>query len=194
MGKGRPTLIVGIGGSAGALSAYKALLSALPPHTGMAFVIISHLNPDASSQLVQILSRHTIMHVKMASDAMPIQADHVYVIPPNADLLMKNYTFRVVSPRTTRNKQIDLFFTSLAEAMGAHAVGIIVSGYDGDGTDGCKHIKARGGATFAQDPSAEVYDMPLHAEKSGCIDFVLPIDKISAKLQKMAVAMKRKVQ
>ena len=194
MGKVRPTLIVGIGGSAGALSAYKALLSALPPHTGMAFVIISHLNPDASSQLAQILSRHTTMHVKVASDAMPIQADYVYVIPPNSDLLIKNYIFKVVSPRTIRNKQIDLFFTSLAEAMGAHAVGIIVSGYDGDGTDGCKHIKARGGATFAQDPSAEVNDMPLHAEKSGCIDFVLPIHKIAAKLQNMAVAMKRKVR
>ena len=193
MGTLRPTLIVGIGGSAGALIAYKALLDTLPSDTGMAFVIISHLNPDASTQLAQILSRHTKMHVTLASDAMPIQIDHVYLIPPNADLLMANYTFRVVSPRTVRNKQIDLFFTSLSEAMSAQAVGIILSGYNGDGTEGCKHIKAKGGATFAQDNSAEVNHMPASAVASGCIDFVLPVDKISAKLQKLAAAVQQKI-
>ncbi len=184
----RPTLVVGIGGSAGALNAYKALLDALPSDTGMAFVIISHMNPDANSYLAEILVKHTNMQVTVASDAMPIRKDHIYVIPPNADLFIENYTFRVVSPRTIRNKQIDFLFTSLAKAMGAQAVGIIVSGYGGDGTDGCKHIKAKGGTTFAQDPSAEVKDMPVHAIKSGHIDFVLSFDKISEKLQKLAAA------
>ena len=181
-----PNLIVGIGGSAGALNAYKAILNAMPLNTGMAFVIISHMNPTAHSQLAEILSRHTKMAVKVALEAMPILANHVYVIPPNSDLLIENYTFKVIYPRSVGHKQIDVFFSSLAEAMGVRAIGIVLSGYDGDGTEGCKCIKAKGGTTFAQDPSAEVNDMPLHAEKSGCIDFILPLDKISEELQKIA--------
>ena len=178
-----PNFIVGIGGSAGGLNAYKALFDALPSDTGMAFVVVSHIVPTAISQLAEILSRHTKMPVLVAATAMPIRANHVYVCPPNADLLIESGTFKVVSPRSGRNKQIDLFLTSLAEAMGARAIGIILSGYDGDGTEGCRQIKAKGGTTFAQDMSAEVDDMPLHAQASGCVDFVLPLDKISDKLQ-----------
>ena len=178
-----PDFIVGIGGSAGGLNAYKALLDALPSNTGMAFVVVSHIVPTAISQLAEILSCHTKMPVLVASTAMPIRANHVYVCPPNADLLIESGTFKIVSPRTGRNKQVDLFLISLSEAMGARAIGIILSGYDGDGTEGCKHIKAKGGTTFAQDMSAEVDDMPLHAQASGCVDFVLPLDKISDKLQ-----------
>ena len=177
MGTLHPNFIVGIGGSAGGLNAYKALLDALPSNTGMAFVIVSHMFPSASSQLAQILSHHTKMTVMLASTAMPIRANHVYVCPPNADLLIESYTFKVVSPRTKRNAQIDLFFASLAEAMGPRAIGIILSGYDGDGTEGCKYIKAKGGTTFAQDMTAEVNRMPLSAQASGCVDFVLPPDK-----------------
>jgi len=186
----QPKFIVGIGGSAGALNAYKALLDALPSDTGMAFVIISHMNPTAHSQLANILSRHTKMSVIVASDAMSILADHVYVIPPDSDLLIENYRFKVVSPRSGRNKQVDLFFISLAEAMGVHAVGIILSGYDGDGTEGCKHIKANGGKTFAQDMSAEVDFMPLSAQAAGCADFVLPLNKIPDMLKRLAAALK----
>jgi CRP/FNR family cyclic AMP-dependent transcriptional regulator len=187
-----PNFIVGIGGSAGALNAYKALLDALPSNTGMAFVIVSHIHPTANSQLAQILSRHTNMPVILASTAMPIRANHVYVIPP--DLLIESYTFKVVSPRTRRNEQIDLLFISLAEAMGARAIGIILSGYDGDGTEGCKHIKANGGKTFAQDMSAEEDGMPLSAQASGCVDFVLPPDKIPDELQRLVrtFAIKKK--
>ena len=182
MGALHPNFIVGIGGSAGALTAYWALLDALPPDTGMAFVIISHMSPSAYSQLALILSRHTKMPVIVASQKMPILRNHVYVIPSDADLTIENYTFKVLSPRVSRNKQIDLFFVSLAEAMGARAIGIVLSGYDGDGTEGCRQIKAKGGITFGQDMSAEVEYMPLSAQVSGCIDFVMPIDKISDKL------------
>ena len=181
-----PNFIVGIGGSAGGLNAYKALLDALPSNTGMAFVIVAHLYPTAHSQLAEILSRHTKMSVMMPSAAMPIRANHVYVIPPNADLLIESNIFKVVSPRTRRNVQVDLFLTSLAEAMGARAIGIIVSGYDGDGTEGCRQIKEKGGTTFAQDVSAEVDGMPLSAQASGCVDFVLPPDKIADQLQRLA--------
>jgi len=191
MGKLRPTFIVGIGGSAGALNAYKALLDALPSNTGMAFVIVSHMNPEASNHLAEILSKHTKMQVTVASEAMSIRRDHVYVSPPNADLRVENYSFKVVSPRTKRNEEIDLFLTSLAEAMGARAIGIVLSGYDGDGTDGCKRIKAKGGITFAQDSSAEVNHMPVEAQDSGCIDFVLPLDKIPSELQRLVKTSKK---
>ena len=189
-----PNFIVGIGGSAGALNAYKALLDALPSNTGMAFVIGSQIHPTANSQLADILSRHTKMPVTLASAAMPIRANRVYVIPPNAGLLIESYTFQVASPRTRMNGQIDLLFSSLAEAMGARAIGIIFSGYGGDGTEGCKHIKANGGKTFAQDMSAEVDGMPLSAQASGCIDFVLPPGKIPAELQRLVrtIATKKK--
>jgi len=186
----QPIFIVGIGGSAGALNAYKDLLDALPFDTGMAFVIISHMNPTAHSLLAKILQRHTKMSVTVAADAMPILSNHVYVIPPDSDLTMENYHFRVISPRISRNKQVDIFFISLAEAMGVRAVGIILSGYDGDGTKGCKHIKANGGTTFAQDMSAEVDFMPLSAQAAGCADFVLPLNNIPDKLKILAAALK----
>ncbi len=190
MKSAQPKFIVGIGGSAGALNAYKALLDAMPHDTDMAFVIISHMNPTAHSQLAEILQRHTKMSVTVASEAMSILANHVYVIPPDSDLTMENYSFKVISPRSGGNKQVDLFFISLAKAMGARAVGIILSGYDGDGTEGCKHLKANGGNTFTQDISAEVNHMPLSAQAAGCIDLVLPLNKIPANLKSLAAALK----
>lgn len=180
-----PEYIVGIGGSAGALNAYKALLDAVPSNTGMAFVIVAHLYPTAHSELARILSRHTKMPVAVATTAMPVRANHVYVIPPNADLSIESYTLKLVSPRAKRNVQVDLLFGSLAESIGARAIGIVLSGYSGDGTEGCKHIKAKGGTTFAQDLSAEVNVMPRRAEAAGWIDFVLPPDKISKELQRL---------
>ena len=187
----RPNFIVGIGGSAGGLDAYVALLDALPSNTGMGFVVVSHIFPTAISQLAAILSRHTRMPVMVAVEAMPILANHIYVAPPNVDLRIENYTLKVVSPRT-RNKGVDIFLMSLADAMGAGAVGIVLSGYDGDGTEGCKHIKAKGGTTFAQDMSAEVGDMPLSAQASGCVDFVLPPDKIVEELQRLLTGSKKR--
>ena len=188
----RPNFIVGIGASAGGLNGFTAFLDALPSNTGMAFVLLLHIAPAAESHLAEISSRHTKMLVLVAAHAMPIRANHVFVNPPNVDLSIENYTFKVVTPRTRRNVLIDGFLTSLAEAMGARAIGIILSGYDGDGTKGCKRIKAKGGTTFAQDVSAEVPEMPLHAQAAGCIDFVLPPDKISDYLQRLARTSKGK--
>ena len=182
-----PSFVVGIGGSAGGLNAYKAFFDALPSDTGMAFVVVSHIHPAAYSQLAEILSRHTKMTVVLAASGMKIRASQVYVIPGNADLLIEDGALIVVSPRTRRNAQVDLFFTSLATAMGARAVGIVFSGYDGDGAEGCKRIKAAGGTTFAQDTSAEVSGMPLSAQATGCVDFVLSPDKIPAELDKLTI-------
>ena len=189
----RPNFIVGIGGSAGGLDAYKALFDAMPSTTGMAFVIISHLMPAAHSQMAQILSRHTKMPVLVAGSKMPIWGNHVYVNSPDEDLSVENYAFKVVSPRTGRNKQVDVFFTSLAAAMGKRAIGIILSGFDGDGTQGCRLIKAKGGATFAQDNSAEVGHMPHSAQAAGCIDFILPPESMPHALRRLAGAIKKRV-
>jgi CRP/FNR family transcriptional regulator, cyclic AMP receptor protein len=185
MGMSRPNFIVGIGGSAGALSAYKALLDALPSDTGMGFVLVPHVSPTANDQLAKILSHHTKMPVMLASTAMPIRANYVYVIPSNADLLIESYAFKAGSSRTRGSERTDLLFISLAESMGTRAIGIILSGYGGDGTEGCKQIKANGGKTFAQDMSAEVSSMPLSAQAAGWVDFVLPADKIPEALQKL---------
>lgn len=181
-----PNFVVGIGASAGGLSAYKSFFNALPPDTGMAFVVISHIHPAANSQLAEILARHTTMTVLLAATRMKVQANTVYVIPGNADLLLEDQTLIVISPRNRRNTQIDIFFSSIALAMGPRAVGIVFSGYDGDGAAGCKRIKAAGGTTFAQDASAEVSGMPLRARATGCVDFVLPANEMPEELQKMS--------
>lgn len=180
-----PNFVVGIGASAGGLNAYKAFFEALPPDTGMAFVVISHIHPAAHSQLAEILSRHTKMAVTLAASAMLVRANAVYVIPADADLLIADGALQVISPRSRRNAQVDIFFTSLASAMGMAAVGIILSGYDGDGAEGCRRIKAVGGTTFAQDISADVRGMPISAQATGCVDFVLPPEKIPAALTRL---------
>ena len=182
-----PSYIVGIGGSAGGLIAYKELLDFLPSNTGMAFVIVTHILPDANSYLAEILSKRTKMPVTVASMSMPIRANHVYLSPPNVDLLIEDYTFKVVSPRTKRNELVNYLLTSLAEAMGARAIGVILSGYSGDGTEGCRCIKTKGGITFAQDDaSAQVNGMPRSAQAAGCVDFVLPPRKISEEIARIA--------
>ena len=194
MGTLHPNFIVGIGGSAGGLNAYKTFMDALPSNTGMAFVFVTHIVPTANSQLAQILSCHTKMPVMVGSMAMPIRRNHVYVCPPNVDLLIDSYTFKVVSPRSKRNVVVDLFLTSLAAAMGTRAIGIILSGFDGDGAEGCKQIKAKGGTTFAQDLSAEVTGMPLTAQASGYVDFVLPPEKIPDELRRLVSASKKNLR
>jgi two-component system CheB/CheR fusion protein len=188
LNKSYPHFIVGIGGSAGGLKAYTALLEALPSNTGMAFVFIAHLSPTGNNLLAALLSRSTSMPAIQASEGMSIEANHVYVIPPNTNLSIESYVFKVISPRTMnhgRHKQVDVFLISLAEMMGPRAIGIILSGGDGDGTEGCKSIRAMGGKTFAQDLSADHDSMPLHAQASGCVDFVLPPNKISDELVKI---------
>lgn len=183
-----PNFIVGIGGSAGGLVAYMAFLEALSPSTGMAFVIVSHILPTATSQLAYLLSSRTNMPVSIASSTMRLQANNVYVSSPNADLLIEGNAFTAVTPRAKRNTQVDLFFTSLALSKGPKAIGIIFSGYDGDGATGCRAIKAKGGTVFAQDSSAEVCGMPLSAQATGCVDYVLSPEKIADQLQIMAKA------
>ena len=186
-----PNFIVGLGGSAGSLKSFKEFLDALPPDTGMAFVFVSHIYPEANSQLRQILSRRTKMPTIMVTEDTEVAANTVYVIAPDTDLYT-NGNMLVVSSPTTRNEQVDIFFTSLAESQGRHAIGIIFSGYDGDGALGCERIKANGGVTFAQD-GAEVTHMPHEARLHGFIDFVMLPKDIPAALKKISEKTIKKI-
>ena len=185
-----PNFVVGIGGSAGALTAYKAFFEELPHTTGMAFVVIFQMNPAANNQLASVLSRHTKMPVIVPSTGMPIRKNQVYVIPPNADLCIESDTFKVISPCTNKGGVVDFFLVSLAKVLGPRAIAIILSGHGQDGTEGCKRIKAMGGTTFTQDRSAEVAGMPASAQASGSVDFVLPAGIIPAELQRLVKSIK----
>ena len=185
-----PNFVVGIGGSAGALTAYKAFFEELSATTGMAFVVIFQTNPVANTQLASVLSRHTKMPVIVPFTGMRIRKNHVYVIPSDAELYVDRDTFKVISPSTNKGNIVDCFMVSLAEAIGPRAIGIVLSGHGRDGTEGCKRIKAMGGITFTQDRSAEVTGMAASAQASGNVDFVLPAGKMPAELQRLVKSAK----
>ena len=181
--------IVGVGASAGGLEALRRLLKALPANTGMAFVLVQHLDPEHESMLPRLLSSATEMPVLEVQDGMPMQPNHVYVIPPNTTLEIQENTLHLMARRDGggRHMPIDHFFRSLAENEASRAVGVILSGAASDGTLGLKTIKAEGGITFAQDERTAKYDsMPRSAISAGCVDFVLPPEGIARELTRIA--------
>jgi two-component system CheB/CheR fusion protein len=177
--------IVGIGASAGGLEALTVLLEALPPDTGLAFVVIQHLDPKHESLLPNLLARSTAMPVRQAKDGMLMEPNHVYVIPPNASLTLTQRTLRL-TPREVDvgvRLPIDGFLRSLAENSGSRSIAVILSGTGSDGALGLSAVKAAGGITFAQDEkSAKFADMPKNAVATGCVDFVLSPDEIGREL------------
>src|SRR6266851_4742484 len=176
--------IVGIGASAGGLEAFTQMLRALPVDTGMAFVLVQHLDPTHTSMLTEILSRATGMPVAEVKDQMPAEPNHVYVIPPGTSMVISHSVLQL-SPRTEtrgQHRPIDPFFRSLAVHQGHKAIGVILSGSATDGTLGLEAIKAEGGITFAQDDSAQHDSMPRSAVAAGCVDFVLPPDEIAKEI------------
>ena len=177
--------VVGIGASAGGLEACTALLKALPVNPGMAFVVVQHLDPDHESILHKLLSRTTEMPVIQVEDGMVLEPNHVYVIPPNHDMAVRERTLRLLSRRRTagRHLPINRFLVSLAEDQKSAAIGVILSGTASDGTVGLQAIKAEGGVAFAQDPKSAGYPgMPESAILAGCVDFVLPPEEIAREL------------
>jgi two-component system CheB/CheR fusion protein len=177
--------IVGIGASAGGLEAFSELLGHLPEKTGMAFVLVQHLDPKHGSSLQEILARTTKIPVTEITHGVIVQPDHAYVIPANTNLTIKNGMLHLGSRVLTRGQHmpIDNFFRSLAESAGQQAIGIILSGTASDGTEGCRAIKAAGGITFAQDEeSAKFGDMPRNAVNAGSVDFILSPKDIAREL------------
>src|SRR5262245_31475916 len=181
--------VVGVGASAGGLEAFRQLLEHLPNDTGMAFVFVQHLDPAHESILAELLSKVTDMPVKEVKDGMRVEPSHVYVIPRNTNMVISSGALRL-APREERRGQhrpIDYFLRSLAEENGAGAIGVILSGTASDGTLGLEAIKDAGGLTFAQDEETAKYDgMPHSAINAGCVDFVLPPERIADELARLA--------
>jgi two-component system CheB/CheR fusion protein len=169
-------LVVGVGASAGGLEAFSELLKHLPADTGMAFVFVQHLDPTHGSQLSEILPRSTRMSVHEATDGMPLEPDHLYVIPPDRDLAVLHGVLHLMSrPQApARHMPVDYLLRSLAEDQGRRAIGVILSGTGSDGASGVKAIKAEGGITIAQDEESARYSgMPHAAAATGQVDLVL---------------------
>jgi two-component system CheB/CheR fusion protein len=182
-------VVVGIGASAGGLEAFTELLSHLPNDTGMAFVLIQHLDPKHESHLTELLSRECKMPVAEVKGATRSQGNHVYVIPPRFNLGISDGVLQTAPrPDRGRNMPIDSFFSALAEDRGSRALGVVLSGTASDGTLGLQAIKDAGGVTFAQDVLTARYDsMPRSASAAG-VDFVLPPAGIARQLVAIAHA------
>ena len=182
--------IVGVGASAGGLEAFRSLLQELPAKTGMAFVLVQHLDPEHESLLTRLLSHATRMPVTEVTEGVAVEPDHVYVIPPNKALGIRNGVLHLLARRRQDPKHmpVDAFFHSLAENEGSRAIGVILSGVASDGTLGLAAIKAAGGITFAQDSKSAKYDgMPRSAIAAGCVDFVLPPEGIARELKRISL-------
>lgn len=179
-------LIVGIGASAGGLSAFRSFLENMPTDSGMAFVLVQHLAPDHVSALADLLGKATAMRVVDAKDGAAVAANIVYVIPPNATLRIHGRKLVITQPAPPRDQRrpIDTFFSSLAEDQGENAVCIVLSGTGSDGTQGLKTIKEYGGFAMAQaetDHTAMV-GMPHSAVSTGLVDEVLPVEIMPKRL------------
>jgi two-component system CheB/CheR fusion protein len=184
-----PFPVVGIAASAGGLEAFLQLLKPLPADTGMAFVLIQHIAPDRKSLLSEILSRSTEMPVHEAQDGMAVEPNHVYIIAPNTKLLLVEGLLRLLPREKIDGKYMpaDAFFESLGADRCNKAIGVVLSGADGDGALGLMTIKAAGGVTFAQcEDTAKFESMPNTARATGNVDFVLPPEAIAGELANLS--------
>lgn len=182
--------IIGAGASAGGLEAISELLSGLSARPGAALIVVQHLDRSHDSLLTEILGRRTSMPVVVAEDGVAVQADRVYVIPPNVTLTVAGGVLCLVPRAAGReiHKPVDALLRSLAEDCGERAVGVILSGADSDGTAGIEAVKQAGGITFAQSPeSARVPSMPQSAIATGCVDFVMTPVEIGRELRRLAM-------
>ena len=177
--------IVGIGASAGGLEALEQFFAHLPPDTGMAFVLVPHLEPTHKGMMPELLGRHTEMPVVEVEDGMRVRPNCVYVIPPNADLSILHGKLQVLEPVAPRGQRlpIDFFFRHLAADQKEKAIGIILSGMGSDGTLGLKAIKENSGMVMVQDPPSAKYDvMPRSAISTGMADYIAAAQELPARL------------
>jgi two-component system CheB/CheR fusion protein len=179
--------IVGIGASAGGLAAFEAFFSNMPAATesGMAFVLVQHLDPDHKSILTDLIRRYTQMQVYEVADGMEIQPNCAYIIPPNKDMAFMHGRLHLMDPVASRGRRlpIDYFFRSLAQDRHERAICIVLSGTGTDGTLGLKEIKGQGGMAMVQAPETTEYDgMPRSAIATGVVDYVLPPAEMPAQL------------
>lgn len=166
---------MGLGASAGGLAVLEQFLAHVPPSSGLAYVVVQHLDPTQKAMLVELLQRSTAMPVLEAVDAMRLEPDVVHVIPPNKELTVAGGLLHLAEPVQPRGMRlpIDLFFSSLARDQGEQSIGVVLSGMGADGTLGLQAIKSQGGLTLAQTPVSAQFDaMPKSAIASGCVDII----------------------
>ena len=182
----RAPRVVAVGASAGGLDAFIDLLSAIPAETGLAFVLIQHLDPRHESMLAGILTRAAAIPVEQVEDGMRIERDHVYVIPPDREMTVWQGILRL-APRTSKvpHRPLDNFFRSLAKDQESRAIGVVLSGRDADGSAGLQAIRDAGGITFAQDPASAKFDVMPRAAAAAA-DLVLPPREIAKQLVRIA--------
>jgi two-component system CheB/CheR fusion protein len=184
-----PLTVVGVGASAGGLDAFSQLLAALPPDLGMAIVLVQHLAPQHESALPVLLSGVSSMPVVQVSEGVRVQANHVYVIPPNMQMEIADGELHL-NPRPSDRTQytpVDVFLRSLADSVRERAIAVILSGTASDGASGVREVKAAGGIAFAQRPDTAKYDgMPRAAIGTGLVDLVLSPQEIATQLAEIA--------
>ncbi len=181
--------VVGIGASAGGLEACRRFLRALPEKTGMAFVVIQHLDPGHESMMADLLAGNTSLVVKQAVDGMLVEREHLYVIPPGMYLSVGDGALHLSQPLVRHGARLPVgfFLQSLAVGYGDRAICIIFSGTGADGSIGLKSVKQRGGLVIAQDPEEASYDgMPRSAIRTGAVELVLSLEDMPAALQDYA--------
>jgi two-component system CheB/CheR fusion protein len=185
----RPLFIAGVGASAGGLEAFTQLLKALPPTTGIAFVLVQHLAPKHESLLSELLGRATSMPVTQATEGDFVAPNHVYVIPPNVEMAIRGGRLHLM-PRSEApgpHLSIDMFLRSLADDQQNEAIGILLSGASSDGALGMAAIRAAGGITIAQEEQSAKYgSMPHSAIAAGVVDFILAPENIARELVRIA--------
>jgi len=177
--------IIGMGASAGGLEAFEQFFRAMPPDSGMAFVLVSHLDPSHVSLLTEILQRSTAMPVVEAKDQMLVEPDTVYVIQPNREMVIFRGLLHLTVPEASHGLRmpIDIFLRSLADEQGEQAIGIILSGTGTDGTLGLRAIHGAGGVSYVQDPANAKYEgMPTSAITGGIAIYVMPADTMPEQL------------
>ena len=180
--------VAGIGASAGGLEAFSRLLRAMPPHPGLALILVQHLDPKQESMLADILGRGTKLPVQEAADGMRVEPDHVYVMPQNVTIRLSGGSLLLEKrPEPPAHVlPIDTLLRSLAEECTALSIGVVLSGTGTDGTLGLRAIREAGGLTFVQDPSTAEYDgMPTSAMEAGVVDAVLSPEGIAEELARL---------
>jgi two-component system chemotaxis response regulator CheB len=188
LSSGRDFPIVCVGGSAGGLDAYVRLLENLPDDMGVAVVIVNHLRVVATT-LHEILPMHTKMPVELISESLRIEPNRVFIIPAQRDLHVLDGVFRLEPISKPRGwpDVITVFLKSLTEHWDGKLIAVIVSGYDGDGSEALCGIREVGGTTIAQTlDTATQPDMPQSAIDSGCIDYILSPEAIADAIVRIA--------
>lgn len=185
-----PSFVVGIGASAGGLEVLEVLFDHLPADTGMAFVVVQHLSPDFRSLMDELLARHTWMNIQRVEQAVQLDANCVYLIPPKHYLEVNDEGWLVpikANEHVPVRLPVDHFLTSLGERFGDRSVAVILSGTGSDGSRGARLLKQNGGTVIAQSPESCRFDgMPKSVIETGCVDRIEPPRQISALLQDLA--------